>query len=123
MDEKKGRPREEGMENDQNKAEEERRKKAMKERENKEFGILHGDIKREFGSDCELDEWKMEDQQPEVQKDGPKDTEHFGQDGSETDRPFDACCKGNRSHVEFLCYVKWRASRGSEKLVRWRSEL
>ena len=29
--------------------------------------------------DCQLDEWKMEDEQSKVQKDGAKDEEHAGQ--------------------------------------------
>ena len=72
---------------------------------------------------------------PEVQKDDSKDSEHVGQDGSETDdrsfgyvptclqrmeprsRPIDACGKGKRSHMERLCDGKMREDRGCEKLL------
>ena len=40
--------------------------------ENSGFGRLE--------SDCELDEWEMEDQQSKVQDDGAQDAEHAGQD-------------------------------------------
>ena len=72
---------------------------------------------------------------PEAQKDDSKDSEHVGQDGSETDdrsfgyvptclqrmeprsRPIDACGKGKRSLMELLCDGKMREDRSTKNKV------
>ena len=64
------------MENEGKGQAEKWRSRLVKSKENSDSGRLE--------SGCELYEWKMEDQQSEVHEEYPKDSEHAGQDGSET---------------------------------------
>ena len=69
----------------QNEAEEERQKNKMKERKKLRIwdpawrNQMRIQILGDRNQYCELDEWKMEDQQSKVQSEGTEDTAHDGQ--------------------------------------------